>query len=198
MILEYKVRAGAIQPARANPSDAGLDVFYNPSDPEVSAIKIHPGENKMLPTGLSFGIPHGYMLQVCNRSSMGVKRSLVVGAHIIDSGRFEEWPNLFTDPCTYQITTRDNYDRGFPISIILCDSHGMLKDRVVSIRTANVFEPHRYRHIVSCVEIIGKKGNEWSLRSNYLVTRTMLNGTMSVFSTGEYQDIIVQKEEKFL
>ena len=119
-------------------------------------------------------------------------------AHIIDSGRFEEWPNLFTDPCTYQITTRDNYDRGFPISIILCDSHGMLKDRVVSIRTANVFEPHRYRHIVSCVEIIGKKGNEWSLRSNYLVTRRMLNGTMSVFSTGEYQDIIVQKEDKFL
>ncbi len=40
----------------------------------------------MLPTGLSFGIPHGYMLQVCNRSSMGAKRSLVVGAHVVDSG----------------------------------------------------------------------------------------------------------------
>tara|TARA_Y100000310_G_C20527830_1_gene736949 strand:+ start:462 stop:821 length:360 start_codon:yes stop_codon:yes gene_type:complete len=40
----------------------------------------------MIPTGLSFGIPHGYMLQVCNRSSMGVKRSLIVGAHVIDSG----------------------------------------------------------------------------------------------------------------
>jgi len=40
----------------------------------------------MLPTGLKFGIPHGYMLQVCNRGSMGAKRSLVVGAHIIDSG----------------------------------------------------------------------------------------------------------------
>ena len=40
----------------------------------------------MIPTGLKFGIPHGYMLQVCNRSSMGAKRSLVVGAHVIDSG----------------------------------------------------------------------------------------------------------------
>ena len=40
----------------------------------------------MVPTGLRFGIPHGYMLQVCNRGSMGAKRSLVVGAHIIDSG----------------------------------------------------------------------------------------------------------------
>ena len=86
MILEYKTRKGARTPMRANPSDAGLDVFYSPPDPNISVIKIEPGENKMLPTGLSFGVPHGYMLQVCNRSSMGVKRSLVVGAHIIDSG----------------------------------------------------------------------------------------------------------------
>lgn len=86
MILEYKMSPGAKQPTRANPSDAGLDVFYCPGDPNISVMGIQPGENKLLPTGLSFGIPHGYMLQVCNRSSMGAKRSLVVGAHIIDSG----------------------------------------------------------------------------------------------------------------
>ena len=86
MILEYTKREGAIPPKRANPSDAGLDVFYNPPDPNISVVKIEPGGNKMFSTGLRFGIPHGYMLQVCNRSSMGAKRSLVVGAHIIDSG----------------------------------------------------------------------------------------------------------------
>jgi len=86
MILEYKVREGSLAPSRANPSDAGLDVYFCPKDPNISAIKIKPGENQMLGTGLSFGIPHGYMLQVCNRSSMGAKRSLIVGAHVIDSG----------------------------------------------------------------------------------------------------------------
>ena len=86
MILEYKLREGAKAPSRANPSDAGLDVFFCAEDPSVSAARIRPGENQLLSTGLSFGIPHGYMLQVCNRSSMGAKRSLVVGAHIIDSG----------------------------------------------------------------------------------------------------------------
>jgi dUTP pyrophosphatase len=35
---------------------------------------------------LKFGIPHGYMLQVMNRSSVAAKRGLVVGAHVIDSG----------------------------------------------------------------------------------------------------------------
>jgi dUTP pyrophosphatase len=86
MFLEYKRRESAIAPTRANPSDAGLDVYYCPRDPMVSAASIKPGKNMLLPTGLSFGIPHGYMLQVCNRSSMGAKRSLIVGAHIVDSG----------------------------------------------------------------------------------------------------------------
>ena len=86
MILEFTKRADAIAPHRANPSDAGLDVFYCPNDPTVYMAKIEPGKNMMLGTGLKFGIPHGYMLQVCNRGSMGAKRSLVVGAHIVDSG----------------------------------------------------------------------------------------------------------------
>jgi len=86
MILEFTKRPDAMVPERANPSDAGLDVFYCPSDPNIKAVKIKPGGNMMLATGLKFGVPHGYMLQVCNRSSMGVKKSLVVGAHIIDSG----------------------------------------------------------------------------------------------------------------
>jgi len=86
MILEFTKRVDAKAPHRANPSDAGLDVFYCPNDPTVTMVKIEPGKNMMLGTGLKFGIPHGYMLQVCNRGSMGAKRSLVVGAHIVDSG----------------------------------------------------------------------------------------------------------------
>ena len=39
MILEYaKVRVDAIEPQRANPSDAGLDVFYCPSTVDWSGI----------------------------------------------------------------------------------------------------------------------------------------------------------------
>lgn len=83
MIIEYSKEHENIKtPTRANPSDAGLDVYA--SLPE--SVSIAPGQNAMIPTGLRFGIPHGFMLQVCNRSSMGAKRSLVVGAHIIDSG----------------------------------------------------------------------------------------------------------------
>ena len=86
MIIEYtKVRPNAYTPTRANPSDAGLDVFYSPGVPQERII-VRPGDSRVIATGLRFGIPHGYMLEVKNRSSIAAKRSLIVGACVIDSG----------------------------------------------------------------------------------------------------------------
>ena len=87
MMIEYvRVREDVKPPERANPSDAGLDVFFCPMDASVTGIKLKPGESKIISTGLRFGVPHGYMLQAMNRSGIASKRSLVVGAHVIDSG----------------------------------------------------------------------------------------------------------------
>lgn len=100
MFLEYyKVRKDVKTPERANPSDAGLDVFYCPDLNNVNfgvkgnhftyydkSVILFPQGNAMLPTGIKIGVPHGYVLMVANRGSMGAKKSLVFGAHIIDPG----------------------------------------------------------------------------------------------------------------
>ena len=87
MMIEYaRVRQNTKPPERSNPSDAGLDIFYCPKKDDNIVLKIAPGESKIVPTGLRFGVPHGYMLQVMNRSGVAAKRSLVVGAHVVDSG----------------------------------------------------------------------------------------------------------------
>ncbi len=87
MLLEYcRVRPDVMPPTRGHPSDAGLDVYYCPESDELSNRRLDPGFSVILPTGLRFGVPHGYMLEVKNRSSMASKRSLVVGACVIDSG----------------------------------------------------------------------------------------------------------------
>ena len=92
MIIEYvKLRDNAHSPQRSHPSDVGLDVFYSPpdtSDPDDSKndIQLYRLHSALVPTGLRFDIPHGYMLEVKNRSSVASKRSLVVGACVIDPG----------------------------------------------------------------------------------------------------------------
>ena len=87
MLLEYcRVRPNVRPPTRGHPSDAGLDVYYCPEDAKEIGKYVSPGESAILPTGLRFGVPHGYMLEVKNRSSLASKRSLIVGACVVDSG----------------------------------------------------------------------------------------------------------------
>tara|TARA_R110000824_G_C14813601_1_gene635906 strand:- start:88 stop:546 length:459 start_codon:yes stop_codon:yes gene_type:complete len=86
MIVEYaKMHPWTHTPSRANPSDAGLDVHYSPENPQ-SKMYIATNTSRIIPTGLKFAIPHGYMLEVKNRSSVAAKRQLLVGACVIDSG----------------------------------------------------------------------------------------------------------------
>ena len=86
MIIRYsKVREGVTTPTRSNPSDAGLDVYFCPEQ-EAANWRMQPGDSKIFPTGLKFEVPHGYMLEVKNRSGMAALRSLVVGACVVDSG----------------------------------------------------------------------------------------------------------------
>jgi len=85
VIIEYhRTHLNAHPPSRGNPSDAGLDIYFSPK--EHAPVTINPGESVILGTGLKFGVPHGYMLEVKNRSSVASMRSLLVGACVVDSG----------------------------------------------------------------------------------------------------------------
>ena len=93
MIIEYsRVRADVKPPERANPSDAGLDLYFNPEpegilpSPITDSVTVEPGQSVLLSTGYRFGVPHGYMLEIKNRSGVAAKRSLIVGACVVDSG----------------------------------------------------------------------------------------------------------------
>ena len=71
----------------------------------------------------------------------------------IDDDRLEDWPAFFVDDCRYLITDRDSHAAGLRHGIIYCASRGMVEDRVMAMRRANIFEPHRYRHIVGAARL---------------------------------------------
>ena len=123
MILRYeKARPGVKTPVRSNPSDAGLDVFYCPEH-DKGAIFIGPTSTAKLPTGLRFEVPHGYMLEVKNRSSMAAKKQLLVGACVIDSGYDGEiFVNLHNvGKQTHWFSDGDKVAQGVLIPVNLCE-----------------------------------------------------------------------------
>ena len=114
-------------------------------------------------------------------------------AHVrcIDDDQLEQWPELFTVDCLYQIIAQENAERGLPLATILCDSRGMLHDRVVSLRHANIYEKHQYRHLIGSAVVQSLTSDSVRVRSNYAVYRTRTNGVSEVFSTGRYDDLMV-------
>jgi len=115
-------------------------------------------------------------------------------AHALDDDRLEEWPGFFTENGVYRIATAENEARGLPLPVVYCEGRAMLRDRVQSLRHANIYEPQRYRHIVSSVLVQRINDSLVSSKANFLVVRTMENGESTLFASGRYVDRILLGE----
>ncbi|CAE6788438.1 aromatic-ring-hydroxylating dioxygenase subunit beta [Paraburkholderia aspalathi] len=113
----------------------------------------------------------------------------------LDNDRLEAWPTLFTEDCTYEIVPKENADLGLPIGIIYCTNQKMLRDRVVSLRNANIFEEHTYRHVTSGLAIMSEHDGVIETESSYVVVQTRSNGESDVYQAGKYFDRIVRTQD---
>ena len=108
----------------------------------------------------------------------------------IDEDRLEEWPDLFADPCRYLVISRANHEAGMRQGVMYAASRGMLLDRVFSLRRANIYEPHRYRHVVGPIRLKSVDGGVAVVHSHFLVVRIMHDGGSMLFASGRYLDRI--------
>ena len=111
-------------------------------------------------------------------------------ASVIDNDRLEEWPNFFQENCLYRIATKEDFDEGLLVGVILATSRNMLIDRVTSLRDANIYEAQCYRHIISSPLILKKEGDVCETETNFIVVRIMHDGDSMLFASGRYLDKI--------
>ena len=115
----------------------------------------------------------------------------------LDADELERWPDFFTEDCFYRITSAENYEAGLPLGLIYATSRNMLKDRVSALRQANIYEPQRYRHLVSSLKIVGDATGVLDLVANFLVVRTMQDGEMTIFGAGCYVDQVRRDDDSW-
>jgi 3-phenylpropionate/cinnamic acid dioxygenase small subunit len=109
-------------------------------------------------------------------------------AAVIDTDRLEQWPDFFIDDCLYKITSAENRKRGYSAGIVYADSRAMLRDRIMALRTANIYERQNYRHIVG-LPVIGTIGSDGiTAEVPFMVARIMRDGRTDLFATGVYLD----------
>jgi anthranilate 1,2-dioxygenase small subunit len=119
-------------------------------------------------------------------------------AQTIDDDRLEDWPGLFVDSAKYRITTRENHSNDLSLAMMYCAGRGMMSDRISALRLANIFEPHAYCHLISCVRVLDCTSDEIRARANFAVIRTMQEGDQTIFACGRTFDRIVEVDGRLL
>ena len=127
----------------------------------------------------------------------GIHELIAAYVECIDDDRLEEWPDFFVEDCRYLITSRQSHEAGYRHGVVYAASRGMLTDRILALRRANIFEPHRYRHVVGPIRIGGIEDGVADVRSNFIVIRIMHDGEMALFAAGRYLDRIAVSAEPY-
>lgn len=78
MSLKIKLEEGAKAPIRGSKFAAGYDLYSN------QKYTIPVGERKLVDTGVRMNIPNGYYGRIAPRSGWAVKKSVDVGAGVVD------------------------------------------------------------------------------------------------------------------
>lgn len=109
----------------------------------------------------------------------------------IDDGDLDRWAGFFADPCLYKIVSKENFDAGLPLALLLCDSPGMIQDRRDAFSKLNVFGPRAWRHMTGALRLISD-GDAIKARSNFVIFETLAGKDTHILCAGEYRDVIVR------
>lgn len=114
-------------------------------------------------------------------------------ASCIDQGQIDRWPTLFTTAGSYELVPADNDASGMPVALIFCRDRAMIQDRATAILHANVYSPHRYRHIYGNLQVTVGESSAL-LRCNYALYRTDQEGISDCFSVGRVEATVVDDD----
>jgi len=103
---------------------------------------------------------------------------------LLDEDRLEEWVDLFVEDCLYEIVSRENREQNLPLSLILCDSKDMLRDRIMSLRQANIYNLHYDCHVVGLIRV--EAGPAITATAPYALFQSTPEGDSRLFSVGRY------------
>jgi anthranilate 1,2-dioxygenase small subunit len=117
---------------------------------------------------------------------MRVHELIETYGRLLDEDQLEAWVELFAEDCRYEIVSRENREQNLPLSLMLCDNKDMLRDRVYSLREANIYNIHRDCHVIGPVRATREAGEPLAATAAYSLFQSNQEGDSRLFSVGRY------------
>jgi salicylate 5-hydroxylase small subunit len=115
-------------------------------------------------------------------------------AACLDDGRYDEWPDFFTEDAWYRVVPRENYERDLPLSTISLKGRSMLKDRIYGVTSTIFHAPYYQRHVIGLPLVSTNSGTLLSVRVSYCVFRTKRDCVPEIYNVGQYVDVITKAD----
>ena len=132
-------------------------------------------------------------MSISARQRQEIEEFLIDYAAAIDDGLLDRWPDFFGDPCLYKIVSKENFDSGLPLALLLCDSPGMIRDRCDAFAELNVYGPRAWRHMIGQLRLT-EDGDSVRARSNFVIFESLSGEDTHILCAGEYCDVLVRRD----
>lgn len=132
-------------------------------------------------------------MRVTAKLRQEIEDFLIDYATTIDDGQLGRWPDFFGNPCLYKIVSKENFESGLPLALLMCDSPGMIQDRCDAFSKLNVFGPRAWRHMTGSVRLT-EDGAAIKSRSNFVIFETLAGKDTHILCAGEYRDVLVRHD----
>lgn len=109
----------------------------------------------------------------------------------LDENRLEEWPKLFLEDGLYRILSRENEEANLTAYWMYFNHQRLMRDRIVALRKATVFNIHRNRHVTGNVRITESGDGQFDMKSNFVLVQTDVEGNSELSIAGVYRDKVV-------
>lgn len=117
----------------------------------------------------------------------------------LDERRLDDWADCFASEAAYTVIPRANLERNLPLCVMADETKARIKDRVLFVREIwkENFTDYIPRHLYSIVAASELDG-EISVVTNLAVYATEPDGHTLLLAVGEYRDVMVQDNGRFL
>jgi 3-phenylpropionate/cinnamic acid dioxygenase small subunit len=116
----------------------------------------------------------------------------------LDAVELDKWPKHFAETCLYRIVSRENYEQGLRLSIVIAESRGMLFDRVTGLLKTQVYAPRYYRRFPSPLRIRQVQDKQLPVEHNLLVVQTLTDKQSEIVLSARCRDALVVEDGKLL
>jgi anthranilate 1,2-dioxygenase small subunit len=113
---------------------------------------------------------------------------------LLDDDQLEMWLELFAEDCRYEIVSRENRDQNLPLSLMLCANKDMLRDRIYSLREANIYNIHTDCHVIGLIRVAQEQPTPLAVSAPYALYQSNQDGDSRLFSVGRYYLDLVEQD----